>query len=250
MNVNLTGKTALVTGASSGFGSHFGRILAHSGAAVILAARRADRLKALAAEITEAGGKASAVQLDVSDADAVSAAFERLGAVDIVVNNAGVAGETGRAIETTPEEWRSVFDVNVNAAFYVSRAAALKLIDAKKGGSIINIASITGFRPGPGAPAYSASKAAMIQMTKFTAMEWARYGIRVNALAPGYVVTDLNREFLASDFGQGMLKRVPQRRWGEMEDLEGPLLLLASDASAYMTGSVITVDGGHTVSTL
>jgi NAD(P)-dependent dehydrogenase (short-subunit alcohol dehydrogenase family) len=249
MRTDLTGRTALVTGASSGFGLRFAAVLAQHGAEVLAVARRLDALKRLVAEIAEQGGAARAIQLDVGDPEAVERVIAALPRLDIVVNNAGVAGPS-RALDCEEAEWRWTYDVNVHGAWFVARQAALRMQALRRGGSIVNVASITGLRPGASAAAYSSSKAAVIQMTKALAMEWARYGIRVNALAPGYFETDLNREFLRSDFGQAMMKRIPQRRFGEPGDLDGPLLLLASDASAYMTGSVIAVDGGHLVSAL
>jgi NAD(P)-dependent dehydrogenase (short-subunit alcohol dehydrogenase family) len=247
MQVDLSGRTALVTGASSGFGWRFAKVLAANGAHVVAAARRTERLQALVGEIAAAGGSAQALTLDVTDAAAVEAAIAALPKLDIVVNNAGVPSGTV-AIDMPLDEWRQTFATNAEAVFVVAKAAAQKM--KAGGGSIINIASITGLRPGPAAAAYGASKAAIIHLTEHLAMEWARYGIRVNALAPGYFVTDLNREFLASDFADKMLKRIPQRRYGEFADLDGPLLLLASDHSAYMTGATIAVDGGHLVSVL
>lgn len=249
LTADLTGKTALVTGASSGFGAHFSRVLATSGATVIAAARREDRLQSLVKDIEGAGGRASALALDVSDAAAIKAAFDELGAVDIVVNNAGVAGDT-RSIDTTEEEWRWTYDVNTHGVFFVAQCAAKAMIARGQGGSIINIGSITGQRPQAGSAAYSSSKAAVLHMTRSLALDWARYGIRVNAIAPGYFSTDINEAFLESDYGQGLIKRVPQRRTGEYHELNGALLLLASDASSYMTGSCITVDGGHLCSAL
>lgn len=246
---DLSGLTAIVTGASSGFGLHFAGILAAQGAHVVAIARRADRLEALVEEIAASGGTATALALDVSKHDDVARALGKLPQIDIVVNNAGFAGPS-RAIDCDEDEWRWTYDVNVNATWFVARAAAAHMIAAKRGGSIVNIASITGIRPGAAAAAYASSKAAVIQLTKALAMEWARHDIRVNALAPGYFETDLNRDLLLSDFGQSMMKRIPQRRFGQMSDLDGPLLLLASDASRYMTGSVIEVDGGHLVSVL
>lgn len=249
MESNLDGRVALVTGASSGFGWSFAKTLARHGARVVLAARRADALDALADEIRSAGGEAQSLPLDVSREADVAKALGALDRLDVVVNNAGVAGAS-RALDCEADEWRWTYDINVHGTWFVARQAALKMAAAGRGGSIINIASITGVRPGASAAAYSSSKAAVLQMTKALAMEWARHGIRVNALAPGYFETDLNREFLRSDYGQAMMKRIPQRRFGQMPDLDGPLMLLASDASAYMTGSILEVDGGHLVAAL
>jgi len=248
IKVDLSGRTALVTGASSGFGRHFAKILAANGAHVVAAARRVDRLQALVDEIKADGGGAEAVALDVTDAAAVERVIGAIPKLDIVVNNAGVPSGTP-AISIALDEWRDVFRTNAEGVFIVAQTAARRMAETG-GGSIINIASITGLRPGAAAVAYGASKAAVIQLTETLAWEWARYAIRVNALAPGYFVTDLNREFLASDFADKMIKRIPQRRYGELAELDGPLLLLASDASAYMTGAVIAVDGGHLVSVL
>ncbi len=244
ITANLAGKTALVTGASSGFGAHFVRVLAASGASVIAAARRGDRLRALARDVETAGGRAAPLVLDVTDPAAVQDAFDQVGAVDIIVNNAGVSGST-RALDTPPEEWDWTFGVNVRGLWFVAQAGAQRMVAAGKPGTIINIASITGMRPAAGNTAYAASKAAVIQMTRNLALDWARHGIRVNALAPGYFQTDLNEDFLASAYGQAMIRRIPQRRTGAFEELNGPLLLLASEASSYMTGAVIAVDGGH-----
>jgi len=249
MNTDLSGRTVVVTGASSGFGRRFAATLARHGAKVVAAARRVELLQSLVEEITAAGGCAEAVQVDVANAEEVARTFAALERVDVLVNNAGVGSGT-KATELGEAEWRWTYDVNVNAAWFVAREAAMKMIAAGSGGSIINIASITGLRPGGSSAAYASSKAALIHMSKALALEWARHGIRVNAIAPGYFETDLNRDFLLSEAGTAMMKRIPQRRFGRMEDLDGPLLLLASDASAYMTGAVLEVDGGHLVSAL
>jgi hypothetical protein len=248
MRVELSGKTALVTGASSGFGRRFAKVLAANGAHVVASARRTERLRELVAEIAAADGSAEALTLDVTDAAAVEAAIAALPKLDIVVNNAGVPSGTP-AMSLPLDEWRLTFATNTEAVFVVAQAAAQRMAQSG-GGSIINVASITGLRPGGAAAAYGASKAAVIQLTQTLAMEWARFKIRVNALAPGYFETDLTREFLHSDFADKMVKRIPQRRFGELDELDGPLLLLASDSSSYMTGSVISVDGGHLVSVL
>ena len=250
---DVQGRVALVTGASSGLGEHFALTLAACGASVAVAARRLDRLEALVTRITGEGGKAVAVPLDVTDAAAVAAAFEHvtgsLGAPDIVVNNAGVA-HTKAALELTEDDWRRVMDTNLDGAWRVAQAAARAMTGAGKGGSIINIASILGLRVATHLLAYNAAKAALIHATQALALEWARHRIRVNAIAPGYIETEINKGFFATDAGQAMVKRVPQRRIGKASDLDGALLLLASDAGSYMTGSVLVVDGGHVVSSL
>ncbi len=245
---DLSGKTALVTGASGGLGRHFALTLAKAGAHVAVAARREDKVAAVVAEITEAGGKGLAISLDVADQGSVAAAFDAIeataGSVDIIVNNAGVAARDS-ALDMSEETFDWVMDTNLKGVWNVAQAGAQRMAKAGNGGSIINIASILGIRVAKGVSAYAVSKAAVVQMTKALALEWARYKIRVNGIAPGYFVTDINREFLASEAGQEIVERIPQRRTGNPVDLEGPLLLLASDAGAYMTGSVIPVDGGH-----
>lgn len=249
---DLTGKTAVITGASGALGEHFARILAGAGARVALAARRTDKLETIAAEIVGKGGEAKAVALDVTDPASVEAAFdlatETFGTPDILVNNSGIA-TTGPAMNVTDSDWQSVIDVNLNGAFRCATAAARRM-KAHGGGNIVNIASILSFRVTAQVPAYAASKAGLMQLTRALALEWARDGIRVNALAPGYIETDINRDFFASPAGEAMIKRIPQRRLGRPSDLDGPLLLLASDASGFMTGSVVTADGGHLCSSL
>ncbi len=250
---DLSGKVALVTGASSGLGVHFARTLASSGAAVAIAARRADRLSSLQAELEQAGAKAAAVDLDVQSAESISAAFDavegKLGGIDILVNNAGIS-IVKPALEMPADDWDSVVDTNLRGAWLMMQAAGKRWVAAKKPGSIVNIASILGLRTiGQVAP-YNASKAGLIHLTRALAMEWARYQIRVNAICPGYIETEMNGDFWKTPAGQRLIDRIPQRRIGLPEHLDGALLLLASEAGAFMTGSIITVDGGHTVNSL
>lgn len=246
---DIAGKRVLVTGASSGFGTHFARLFARHGAEVTLAARRLEALEAVRVEITDGGGKAEAARLDVADASSVSALFETAAPFDIVVNNAGVGG-AGKAMDLTEANWDEVVDTNLKGAFLMAQGAARALRAAGKPGSIVNIASIVGLRVASELAPYAASKAGLIHLTRQLALEWARYDIRVNAICPGYIETDINRDFFATAAGEAMIKRVPQRRLGRIEDLDGALLLLASDAGAYMTGSIVAVDGGHLVSSL
>ncbi|MDP6574170.1 MAG: SDR family oxidoreductase [Rhodospirillales bacterium] len=248
----LDGRTVLVTGASGGLGRHFALVLAKAGASVAVAARRVELLADVAAEITAAGGTAAAVALDVTDGASIKAAFDdaerALGPIDVLINNAGVA-LTKPALETDEADWDHVLDTNLKGAWMVAREAARRMADTG-GGTIINLGSIVAERVAGGLSAYAASKAGLIQLTRVLAVELARHSIRVNALAPGYIETDINRDYFATDAGQRTIKRIPQRRVGRLGDLDGPLLLLASEASAFMTGSVITVDGGHTVNAL
>lgn len=251
----LDGRLALVTGASSGLGRHFARTLAEAGARVVVAARRADRLASLVDELRGQGRDVFAVTLDVTDPASVAEAFDAIARRDagaapgIVVNNAGVA--VGRPVlEQTPADWDSVLDTNLKGAWLVSQEAARRLVGLQQAGAIVNIASITGERVAGGVAPYCASKAGLIHLTKALALELARHRIRVNALAPGYVATELNADFLSSPAGERLRSRVPQQRFGVPADLDGPLLLLASEAGRFMTGSVLAADGGHLVSGL
>lgn len=246
-STTLAGKRALVTGASSGLGAHFAALLAAHGAQVVLAARRIDSLEAMATSIAQKGS-VSCLQLDVRDTASHERAIESAGPIDILVNNAGVVRE-GSAMTQSEEDWDSVMETNLKGAFFLSQAVA-KDMQKRGGGSIVNVASILGLRQAGGVIAYAVSKAGIVQLTKTLALEWARHGIRVNALAPGYIETDLNRDFWSGDAGKSLIKRIPSRRLGRLDDLNGPMLLLASDLSQYMTGSVLAVDGGHLVSTL
>jgi len=249
----LDGRIALVTGASSGLGRHFARVLARAGAQVIVTARRADKLRDVVAEIEAGGGRAHAVELDVTDAAAVSHAFDRAialaGTPDVVINNAGQT-ITKPLLQQSEADWDAVIDANLKGCWLVATEAARRMVDAKRPGSIVNIASILGERVAGGVAPYAISKAGVLQATRAMALELARHDIRVNALLPGYVITDLNRDFLASEAGDKLRLRVPSRRFCELPDLDGPLLLLASDAGKAMSGACIAVDKAHLVSGL
>jgi NAD(P)-dependent dehydrogenase (short-subunit alcohol dehydrogenase family) len=246
----LSGRTALVTGASSGLGRHFALTLAHAGADVAVAARRIDMLETLAAEIAKTGRKAVAIPLDVTNTASVEAAVDQtataLGGLDILINNSGVA-PSDAAIDVDEATWDRCLDTNLKGAWLTAQECARRMIQGGKGGVIVNIASILSVRVQKATAPYAISKAGLLQMTKALALEWARYGIRVNALAPGYIETDISRAFLQSDAGQRMMKSIPQRRFGQAEDLDGALLFLTSDASQYVTGVFLPVDGGHTL---
>ncbi len=246
----IAGRHALVTGASGGLGEHFAKLLARSGARVTVAARRLDRLEALSETLAELGSpEVRAVELDVTDPASVEAAFASAGPIDVLVNNAGISD--GRpALDVPLELYDSVLDTNLRGVWLLSTGAARRWREAGQGGVIVNIASILSFRVTGAVPVYAASKAAVMQLTASLGLEWARYGIRVNALAPGYIATEMNSDFFDSEAGKAMIKRIPMRRLGQPADLDGAFLLLASDASAWMTGTCIAVDGGHLVSAL
>jgi 3-oxoacyl-[acyl-carrier protein] reductase len=247
---DLKGRVALITGASSGIGERFAEVLAANGADVVLVARRADRLKALQDRITKAGGRAIAVEADVLDRNAMMRAFEQaekaFGTVTILVNNAGIAHAT-RAVDITPEEWRHILSVDLDAVFFWAQEAAKRMLAAGKKGAIINIASVAGLGVSKGIAAYATAKAGVVQLTKALGLELAFKGVRVNAIAPGWFMTDINREFLSSEAGAALKREIPMGRFGEQGDLDGTLLLLASDAGSYMAGTTIVVDGGQIV---
>lgn len=245
---DLQGRTAFVTGASSGFGWHFARVLAEAGANVVVAARRIDRLNQLCSEIREHGGSAFPTALDVTDAASVRAAFDaaeqQYGTVTILVNNAGIS-RAGFLLDLKEQDWDAVMDTNLKGVWVVARQAAERMAAAKRAGTIINISSLLAFGTSKSLGSYMAAKAGVIQLTRSMALEWAALGIRVNAIAPGYFPTEMSGNYFATAKGREMIARIPQQRIGAVEELGGPILLLASDASSYMTGSVLTVDGGH-----
>ena len=248
---DLTGSVALVTGASSGLGVQFAHALAENGAAVALVARRGDRLAELKKQIEAKGGRAAAIEADVLDPKAMQRAFDQteaaLGTVTVLVNNAGVA-HSGRAIELSAEEWRRVLTTNLDAVFFWAQEAARRMFAAGKHGNVVNIASVLGLNVAKGVVGYAAAKAGVIQLTKALALEWSFKGVRVNAIAPGWFVTEINRDYLTSEEGRAMTRGIPVGRFGTQGDLDGALLLLASEAGRYISGTTIVVDGGQSIS--
>ncbi len=246
----MTGKTVAITGASSGFGHHFAGVLASAGARVVLGARRTDKIAARVAEINKQGGTALGLELDVCNGDSaeqfLEAAEASYGPIDVLVNNAGVEGGGKTYLTAEEEDWDYVLDTNLKAAWRLCKLYTKRIQrNRQSGGNIVNIASIIAYRSIKGVFPYALSKAALIKMTEVIALEGARYNIRANAIAPGYILTDISRGLLESDRSESLVKGIPMRRYGEFEDLDGPLLLLCSDASAYMSGSTLVVDGGH-----
>jgi len=255
IELNFEGKIALVTGASSGLGERFAKVLAKAGAQVVLASRRVERLKELRAEIEAGGGAAHVVSLDVTDYASIRAAVAHAeteaGPIDILVNNSGVS-TTQRLIDVTPDEYAYVMDTNQRGAFFVAQEAAKRMIarakgDPKKQHRIINIASVAGLRVLPQIGIYCMSKAAVVHMTKSMAVEWGRYGINVNAICPGYIATEINREHFSTEQGRTLMSMLPRKRLGQPEDLDGLLLLLAGEDARFINGAIITADDGMSV---
>ncbi len=248
--ISLKGKVAVVTGASSGLGERFAELLSGAGAAVALAARRTDRLMALADRITAAGGTAITVRLDVNDYDNIQGAFAeiagKLGGIDILINNSGV-NKQGRIVDVTPEDFDFTMNTNAKGAFFVAQAAAKDMIARKAEGRIINIASVAGLKVLGQLSVYCMSKAAVVQMTKAMALEWARYGINTNAICPGYIETEINRDYWGTPGGQKLIEMLPRRRVGDPKDLDGLVLLLASNEARFINGAIIAADDGLTV---
>ncbi len=247
---DISGKVILVTGASSGLGRSFALALGEAGATIVGAARRADALNELAAEIEQKGGTAYAITMDVTDMasvrDGVAEAVRLTGGIDGLINNSGLV-RRALLLEADEANWDDTINTNLKGVWAVGTEVARHMVQRGKGGSIVNIASLLGFRQSPGITTYAVSKAGVVQLTQQMALEWAAQGIRVNALAPGYFETDINRAYLQSEAGQKMIRRIPMARVGHYAELVGPMLLLLSEAGSYITGSTISVDGGHRV---
>ncbi len=253
--IDLAGRVALVTGASSGLGAQFARTLAAAGAGVVLAARRIERLKTLRAEIEAAGGDAHVVGLDVTDTDSIRAAIAHaeteMGTIDILVNNSGV-GTTQKLTDVTPEDYDHVMNTNTRGAFFVAQEVAKRMIARSQGaapgtftgGRIVNIASVAGLRAGGKIGVYAMSKAAVIHMTKVMALEWGRYGINVNALCPGYIDTEINHHVWQTEAGQKLVQTLPRKRVGKPADLDVALMMLCANESHFVNGAVISADDG------
>jgi NAD(P)-dependent dehydrogenase (short-subunit alcohol dehydrogenase family) len=257
-SIDLSGRVAFVTGASSGLGAQFARVLAEAGAAVVMASRRVDKLKDLRAEMEGQGGDAHVLELDVTDHDSIKAAVAHaeteVGSIDILVNNSGVSA-TQRLQDVTPNDYDALFDTNVKGAFFVAQEVGKRMLARAKGaapgtytgGRIVNIASMAGLRVLPQIGVYCMTKAAVIQMTKAQALEWGRFGINVNALCPGYIDTEINHHHWQTEAGQKLVQMLPRKRIGQPQDLDTILLTLCADQSHFINGAVIAADDGFGV---
>ena len=257
-DIDLSGRVAFVTGASSGLGAQFARVLARAGAGVVLAARRVERLKTLRAEIEAEGGDAHFVVLDVNDPHSIKAAVAHaeteMGAIDILVNNSGVAS-TQKLTDVTPDEYDQIMGVNTRGAFFVAQEVAKRMIARSKGeapgtftgGRIVNVASMAGLRVWPGIGVYCMSKAAVVHMTRAMALEWGRYGINVNAICPGYIDTEINHHVWQTEAGQRMVQSFPRKRVGKPTDLDAVLMMLCANESGFVNGAVIQADDGQAI---
>jgi NAD(P)-dependent dehydrogenase (short-subunit alcohol dehydrogenase family) len=257
-SLDLSGRVAFVTGASSGLGAQFAKTLASAGAAVVLASRRTERLKSLRIDIEAQGGQAHVVSLDVTDALSIEAAVEQaeaeIGPIDILINNSGVSA-TQRLVDVKEEDFDFIFNTNVRGAFFVAQAVGKRMLARSKGalpgtyagGRIINIASAAALRVLPQIGVYCMSKAAVVQMTKAMAIEWARYGINVNAICPGYIDTDINHHHWETEQGKKLVNMFPKKRLGQTHDLDALLVMLASPQSDFITGAIISADDGFSI---
>ena len=254
-SIDLSGRVALVTGASSGLGAQFARTLAQAGAAVVLAGRRADRLKTLRAEIEGQGGDAHVVTLDVTDPDSIKSAVAHaeteMGTIDILINNSGVS-TTQKLVDVTPDDYDFVMDTNTRGAFFVAQEVGKRMIARSRGaapgtftgGRIVNIASMAGLRVLSQIGVYAMSKAAVIHMTRAMALEWGRFGINVNAICPGYIDTEINHHHWQTEAGQKLVQMLPRKRVGEPKDLDTTLLMLCANESHFINGAIIQADDG------
>lgn len=257
-SIDLSGRVALVTGASSGLGAQFARTLAKSGAAVVLAGRRVERLKTLRAEIEASGGNAHVVGLDVTDNSSIRAAVAHaeteVGHIDILINNSGVS-TTQKLIDVTPEDYDYVFDTNTKGAFFVAQEVGKRMLARAKGsapgtftgGRIVNIASMAGIRVLGQIGVYCMSKAAVVHMTRSMALEWGRFGINVNAICPGYIDTEINHEHWQTEQGKKLIDMLPRKRVGKPEDLDAALVMLCAKESHFINGAIIQADDGFAV---
>jgi NAD(P)-dependent dehydrogenase (short-subunit alcohol dehydrogenase family) len=249
-DVDLTGEVALITGTTSGLGKRFAQVLASKGAKVAITGRRVERLDELKAELEAAGATVAAIALDVTDEASIKACVEKaeqdLGPITILINNAGMNID-GLVVNTSTEDFDRIMSTNVRGPFLMAREVGARMIERGKGGQVINIASIAAKRALAGLVPYCTSKAAVAMMTQALAREWARYGINVNAICPGFIVTEINDEWFETEAGQKQLKRYPRRRAGEPSDLDGALLLLASPKSRFITGELLVVDDAQSL---